>query len=246
MKNPLQSKINAAINLDYNDESGLWLSNGCTLRKLIGVLGMLLPILLWLYLFIANDLTTPLESISHYHFTRAGTIFTIIVSLLAIFLIVYKGKEPIDFYLSLTAGTFALFALLFPTSNLCEKCNDILSKYCVTILDKSNSRELFHYISAGIFLLCLAAMSLFLFTKSNKPVAKRGDNKITRNRIYRVCGIIMIISLLFIFSGEKLMLIPSSIYLKNHLTFWMETLAIEAFGFSWLVKGETFFKDEKN
>jgi hypothetical protein len=27
------------------------------------------------------------------------------------------------------------------------------------------------------------------------------------------------------------------------ITFWMEVLAIESFGFSWLIKGEFFFED---
>jgi len=27
------------------------------------------------------------------------------------------------------------------------------------------------------------------------------------------------------------------------IVFWLETLAVMSFGFAWLVKGETFFKD---
>lgn len=33
-------------------------------------------------------------------------------------------------------------------------------------------------------------------------------------------------------------------YQNNRLTFWMETLAVESFGFAWLIKGETMFKDD--
>lgn len=29
-----------------------------------------------------------------------------------------------------------------------------------------------------------------------------------------------------------------------HPVFWLETLALEAFGFSWLVKGETLWRDK--
>ncbi len=243
MEKPAQSKVDEALNLDYNDPSGLWVSNGSTLRKLIGILGMLLPLLLWLYLLIAYRFGTPLESISHYYYTRAGTVFTIVVSLLAIFLIVYKGYRPVDFYVSLTAGVFALCVLLFPTSNLCDACKDIRREYCVTVLPVNGAREDFHYISAGIFLLCLAAMSLFLFTKSDKREQERGPGKITRNRIYRISGVIMVGALLVIFFGGFLEGIREDIYDNNHLTFWMEAVAVEAFGFSWLVKGETLFKD---
>jgi Mn2+/Fe2+ NRAMP family transporter len=248
METPTQSEIDKAINLEYNDGSGLWLTSGLTLRRLIGVLGMSLPILLWLYLYIAYGWKEPLESISHYYYTRAGTVFAIIVSLLAIFLIVYKGCKPIDFYLSLTAGIFALCVLLFPTFNLCKKCIDddnilCLSDYCVTILPQSNARELFHFISAAIFLLCLAAMSLFIFTLSDKPVSERTPNKIIRNRIFRICGVIMVVCLLIIFFGGYLGLIPSEKYIQYHLTFWMEAIAIEAFGFSWLTKGKALIGD---
>jgi len=52
----------------------------------------------------------------------------------------------------------------------------------------------------------------------------------------------MVLAILVLFAGS-LKIIPSE-YFKNYpLTFWMETLAIESFGFAWLVKGETLFKD---
>jgi len=204
---------------------------------------MALPVILWVYLYICHVYNIPLESISHYYYTRAGTIFAIIVSLLAIFLIVYKGEEQVDFYISLTAGVFALCVLLFPTSNLCKKCIDNDHIYCVTILPENEAREIFHYISAGIFLSCLAVLSLFLFTKSNMPAIQRGPAKITRNRIYRTCGIIMVLAILVMLFGGFLELIPKKFYGANHITFWMEALAVEAFGFSWLVKGEALFKD---
>lgn len=92
------------------------------------------------------------------------------------------------------------------------------------------------------FLSCLAYMSLFLFTRSNKPVKERGDNKKIRNRIYITCGLIMVLAILVVFVGGFLGKIPEDIYNNNHLTFWMEIVAVEAFGFSWLVKGETLFK----
>ncbi len=86
-------------------------------------------------------------------------------------------------------------------------------------------------------------MSLFLFTKSDKSVEDRGWEKITRNRIYRTCGVIMILAMLVMFVGGFLGLIQENLYQANQITFWMEAVAVEAFGFSWLVKGETLFKD---
>ncbi len=244
MKPEKTSSINTFLELDYskNNNNSIWLTNSLTLRKSIGILGMGLPFLLFLFLFIETGLSEPLESISHYYYTRVASIFVAILSILATFLIIYKGKEPVDFYISLIAGLFALCVVCFPTSNITEICCDASKKYSVTILKVSAFRKGFHYASAGIFLGCLAYMSLFLFTKSDKSPQQRGSKKIIRNRIYSVCGFLMIGAILVIGAGF-FELISKTFYDDHQLTFWMETVAVESFGFSWLIKGETLFKD---
>lgn len=241
MQNTEKSQLNTILNLDFKDENSIWLTSSVTLRKIIGILGMALPFLLFVSLYMSSGLTYPLQSISHYYFTRVSSIFVIVISLMAIFLIVYKGKEPVDFYMSLIAGIFALLLVLFPTSNITDICCDINKKYSVTNLTESGFRITLHYISAAIFLLCLSFMSLFLFTRSDKSPEKRGSKKILRNRIYRICGVLMIIAVLIIFVGG--VMYPTEYYDKHQLTFWMETVAVESFGISWLIKGKTLFKD---
>ena len=243
MKKLITNKINELLNVEFkNHDNSIWLTNSLTLRKVIGILGMSLPFLLFLFLFIDNGLTQPLESISHYYYTRVSSIFVGILCILATFLVIYKGDDPIDFYISLFAGLFALCVVCFPTGNLSEICCDNSKIYSVTHLKVSAFREGFHYASAGIFLGCLAYMSIFLFTISNKTPQERGSKKIIRNRIYRVCGILMIAAILVIGAGY-FEFISETFYKEHQLTFWMETIAIESFGFSWLIKGETLFKD---
>jgi hypothetical protein len=240
-----QSNLNTFLKVDYKEDNSIWLTNSLTLRKIIGVLGMAMPLLLFVFLYLDNGLQQPLESISHYYYTRVSGIFVIILSLLAFFLIVYKGKKPIDFYISLLAGVFALLVVLFPTNNITEACCDSAKKYAVTFLpvtDLSTFRMYFHYTVAGLFFLCLSYMSFFLFTKSNKPPTERGAKKNIRNRIYRTCGVLMLLAILVLFAGS-LKIIPQACFKTSSLTFWMETLAIESFGLAWLVKGETLFKD---
>jgi hypothetical protein len=237
-----ESNLTTLLKVDYKDKDTIWLTNSLTLRKIVGVLGMAMPLLLYVFLYLDNGLQYPLESISHYYYTRVSGIFEITISLLAFFLIVYKGKEPVDFYISLFAGFFALLVVLFPTDNITESCCDPIKKYSVTFLPVSHFRMYFHYTAAALFFLCLSYMSFFLFTKSNKPPSERGTQKIIRNRIYRTCGVLMLLALLILFAGS-LKIIPPSYFKTFPLTFWMETLAIESFGFAWLVKGETLFKD---
>jgi hypothetical protein len=242
MNKSKESDLTALLKVDYDERNTIWLTNSLTLRKLIGVLGILMPLLLYVFLYLDNGLQYPLESISHYYYTRVSGIFVIILSLLGFFLIVYKGNDPIDFYISLFAGIFALLVVLFPTNNITEICCDPAKKYAITTLPASDFRMYFHYTVAALFFICLSYMCFFLFTKSNKSPIKRGSQKIIRNRIYRICAVLMFLSILVPFAGF-LEIIPK-IYFKTYpITFWMETLAVESFGFAWLVKGETILQD---
>ncbi|GAB3021654.1 DUF998 domain-containing protein [Niabella terrae] len=229
----------ATLKPDFSEAEKIGLTQQKTLRKLVGILGMALPLLLYFFTLADTGYTAPLDSLSHYYFTRAASLFCMVVSLLAIFLIIYKGKEPIDFYLSCAAGFSALCLVLFPTYNITDICCDADYRYAVTVLKTGTFRALFHYIAAALFLLCLAALSFFVFTRSSKAPAHRSAAKKRRNRTYRVCALVMVLALLMIFWGGYLGGIPESDYSRLHLTFWMETLAIEAFGLSWLVKGAT-------
>jgi hypothetical protein len=244
MQNKQPSRLEKALKLDYHSEKDdIWLTSQNTLRKLIGILGMGLPLLLFLVLLIDAHYATPLYSISHYYFTRACGVFLIIVSLLGIFLLIYKGKDPVDFYISTAAGLFALCLLIFPTYNISNNCNDKDYLYSLTILHNSDFRPGLHLVSAAIFLSCLAFMSLFLFTRSDKSPKDRGRPKRIRNRIYRTCGVIMIIALLVIVANFAFHVFPGNFFSDHHLMFWMETLAVESFGVSWLVKAEVILKD---
>src|SRR5688500_1097995 len=104
MQNTPPSKTEKILDLDYSEEDKIWLTGQKTLRKLVGVLGVLLPVVLYLFLLFDTGKLNPLDSISHYYMTRVSSIFVIVVSLLAIFLLVYKGKSLADFYLSAAAG----------------------------------------------------------------------------------------------------------------------------------------------
>lgn len=224
------------------EQNQIWLTSQYTLRKLIGILGVCLPLLLFLVLLVDSGFSTPLNSISHYYYTRANPVFVIVVSLLAIFLLVYKGREPIDFIFSSVAGVSALCLLLFPTSNISDVCLDPAHPESLTILPVNPSRVLFHYYTSGIFLGCLAFMSAFIFTRSDKQPQHRTPNKKMRNRVFRMCALIMLVAVLVIlanFAG----ILSDELFDRYNLTFWMETIALEAFGVSWLVKGELILED---
>jgi hypothetical protein len=240
------------------DNDNIWLINsGINLRRTVGILGMLLPVLLWLWVFIWDYELCPLPSISHYYYTRASSIFAIVLSLIAFFLVIYKyDNNPKDFVVSTIAGVFAFCIVLFPTSNLTSEVGYSNSPIAVTSLcPPSKSIENFHLLSAGIFLACLAYMSLCLFTISNKKIEDRGKQKQIRNIFYKIFGWAIIFSMLIMLSyflcdkyfnkntyASQWVLF----YESKHLTFWLEAIAVESFGLSWLLKGKTFLVDEQD
>lgn len=222
--------------IDYNTTGDIALKNQSTLRRIVGTLGMFLPLALYFFIKIDSKYSNVLPSISHYYFTRASGIFIIIVSMLSIFLLIYKGEERQDYYASTIAGISSLLLLLFPTDNLPQEFDII----CVTSLKTSDFRMNFHLICAGIFLLTLAYMSAFLFTKSKLSASNRGNKKKARNRIYRICAVLIVLAILIIVICKEIF---PEIYCCYPITFWMEVVAVEAFGFSWLVKGEAILQD---
>ena len=78
--------------------------------------------------------------------------------------------------------------------------------------------------------------SLILFTKG---VAKPTPQKKKRNIVYKVCGYIMLACILLIFLN--FLIKPQLGDLKP--VFCLETIALWAFGISWLTKGEFLLKD---
>lgn len=249
---------------DYSKPHELWLTEPDTLRRLVGTLGIMLPIMLPFFLWLDSidhtvQHTAPLESMSHYYYTRVSGIFVIVVSLMAIFLLIYKGKTPKEFWLSTIAGIGALLLVMFPTNNIVENicigvgncCGDICDaaerQYTTGVLPNNKGRMYFHLIASGIFLLCLALMAFFVFAYSKKEMAEANDTAVLqrmkqRNFIYRLCGTLMVLAVAFVLWGDKL--VGADTYKAYHLTFWMETLAVEAFGFSWLLRGDMLLPDK--
>jgi len=228
-------KTNLNIKFSKNT-SFVWIKNTYKLRVIIGVLGMLLPILLWFFLYLDSGYTRPLPSISHYYYTRIVGIFMIIIGVMGIFLIIYKGGAEKDFYVSLAAGLSAMLLLLFPTNSIISHFPDSNYAYYNTVLEPSSFREGAHFLFAAVFLGCLAYMSIFIFTMSDKKKKDQTERKRLRNRIYQICGALMIVAMIIIAINPGDM---------DNLVFWMEVIAVELFGFSWLVKGEALFRDKK-
>jgi len=202
------------------------------LRRAIGYLGIALPFLLLLgkSLFEGGGIE---PSISDYYYTAMGDVFVGCLFAIGVFLWSYEGYEDgPDNKVGNIACIGALGTALFPTTPVLPNLLQEIFGY-------------FHYLFAVGFLGSLAYFSLFLFTKSgpHQPTAA----KLIRNKIYKYCGYSIagsIIAMVLFVATKRLFVYSVPEWLD--VIFWLETIAVMSFGFSWLVKGRTFFRDQEN
>ena len=84
------------------------------LRRIMGGLAVLLPVVLAIWgFFIFEDLEI-LDSISHYYGERTRDVFVGVLFAIAWFLITYRGYERKDDWAGNVAGAFALVVAFFP------------------------------------------------------------------------------------------------------------------------------------
>jgi hypothetical protein len=191
-----------------------------TLRRVIGVLGVALPVVVALWGFAICHCHALQPSISDYYALRTRDAFVGILFTIGWFLFTYHGYDRRDDIAGNVAGVFALGVALFPNSGSATERN-------------------IHFASAVAMFLTLAYFSLFLFTKS---AGNPTPQKLQRNRVYRACGIIMLVCIALI--GLTYSALLSSVTSSLKPVFWLESVALWAFGFSWFVKGETLWRDK--
>lgn len=193
------------------------------LRRAIGYLGMLLPIILVLLSTFHLFDTEIQPSISHYYFTNLREIFTGTLCAVAFFLICYKGNGNSVFWkndnlLTNIAGLMALGVALVPT-------NPLEGQEMAYTLFALNLKVL-HYIFAAVLFLSFSLLSINVFTVGQQINGEVPISMINENKIYRVCGYAILIFII---------LIPLSSFPYSTLVF--ETLSLLAFGVAWLIKG---------
>ncbi len=210
-----------------------------SLRKLIGILGMLLPFIcvFGVILFSKPGVCTVYDSISYYYHTNIRDFFTGLLSVLSMFLVTYKGRELIDNIITIIIGIAGFCVAVFP----CLISRTSTTPVGIFQINPELSNTL-HIISAAVFFILLGINSMCLFTLSNEKVISN-LMKIKRNIIYKVCGIIIFVSL------AALVILYFTIGLdkmnRYRLVFIFETVMLLAFGTSWLVKGGAIYKDKK-
>lgn len=189
------------------------------LRKAIGIIGIVLPIILYFGGLILFQ-TGLQSSISRYYHTDMRDVLVGTLVAVGIFLFAYKGYKG-DAIFGKLACVFAIGVALFP---------------CTPSGAVSNTARIigiFHLIFTVLFFGTLIYFSYFLFTKSDQKTLPK--KKQQRNVVYKTCGIVMTICLLGIVIS---FFFPYLMAWLGSPIFWFEAGAIWSFGISWFTKGE--------
>ena len=200
-----------------------------TLRKIVGILGLSLPIVLFAGAYLIFDLGIQ-TSISGYYHTGMRDVFVGTLCVIGFFLLSYKGHEPKDDYAGDAACLFVLVVAFVPAAP-----------------DAAVSQEAFnlgfiHLLSASAFFAMLIYFSLVLFTKTHRNAAPT-RRKQQRNRIYRYCGVTMIICVSLILLYKVILIGRFALLDFIKPVYWLEAIAISAFGLSWLTKGRAILNE---
>ena len=228
------------------------------IRRSVGIIGMLLPFSLWLFNTIINEsnvLNNPFwiifdepyspkdnlkDSISHFYYSTVGEVFTGALCAVSLFLFCYRGYKkpssgkyhfiPGDNFMANFAGLMALLVVIFPTSSAAVEDN-------LRAFVSSKNASYIHYVAASLFFISLSIISFVNFRRTENP---NEFGQMKAHHIYKKCGIIMmscLSALLLIFVLEKCKCDVSWTETYN-VTYWLETLMLLAFGFSWVAKGK--------
>lgn len=197
------------------------------LRKFIGILGLAFPLILILgsRVFFHQGLQ---PSLSDYYHTGMRDVFVGTLWAIGVFLVSYHGYQKQDDLAGDLACLFAVGLAVFPVAPR-------------GATGEAETIGHLHFAFAGAFFAVLVYFSLFLFVKSSsaRPVGR----KAVRNRWYRGCGWVMAACVIGIIAFKGIL---GDEWVREHyVVLVLETVAILAFGMSWLVKGEAILKDRQ-
>lgn len=198
-----------------------------TLRRLVGLLAVGLPIVLPLGLLVIGEPPIVRESISAYHSTGMRDLFVCLVSSMGVFLFAYRGYEGHRVFgmeIDRLAGTLA------------SACAALIA---LCPVDAGRALYVLHLVGGTGMFASLAFFSLFLFTRSHGTPTPR---KRMRNVVYRVCGGTIVLAMVLMGIEWGLLDGDPAVH-ALHPTFWLEAVMLFAFGISWAIKGEVLLAD---
>ncbi len=205
-----------------------------TLRQMIGWAGLLMPVAVRLGAWIFEGIHTT-DSISAYYYTGMRDVFVSTLVVGGALIACYRTPAMLDNVVATVAGVAAIGIGLFPMAPVYAP--EILRKYprmSDVIAQCYFGRGLvgYHFIFVTTFFTLSCYLVLRRFRAFTPPVPT--EQKRLRNKIYAVCGVIMLVA----FATIGFLALTD----RGGSIFWPEAGAVIAFSVAWLVKGQTYFR----
>jgi hypothetical protein len=236
------------------DEDQLVISYLC-LRKFVGWIGTLLPIVLLVGVAISSAQARP-DSMSGYYYTDMRNVFVGALCALGAFLGAYDGYDCVDRWITNVAGFCAIGVAFCPTKpTVCAAGAGACPAYSVTQLSAvQQAVGDVHVFFAVTTFIMLGLMALRFAKGGETPTGQDWMGRIRNglgfgtnpgdepgryrgeNLIYRASGITILSCVILAVLSN---LLPASVNAHWPLLFIVEAIAVFSFGVSWLVKGRT-------
>ena len=219
------AKLAALTDPEPPSDESLYVLSYLGLRKGVGIISLALPIVLLVGKPVLDGGGMQ-GSISAYYYTSMRNYFVGSLCASAVFLFSYKYA---------------------PTRQRPEHRDSTVRARRGLLPDHASGRR--HDLDRGrppclcrLFFLLLAYFAYFVFTRPPQPREQVEGRKRVRNRIYRVCGVTVVVCLVLVPVSD--LVLRDAARGRVHPLFWLETVAVFAFSTSWLVKGGFLFPDE--
>ena len=207
----------------------LWIKR---VRNICGLLGGLLPfIAIFSVLLIKDRPEHALYSISATYYLSPA--LAGVLTAASIVLMCYDGYSLIDNIITTISGVFGIGIVLFPCSVGWHNSTDAVGFFQIAM----HTSNMIHCFCASVFFVLLAFNSFFLFTKTD-DFNSMTDGKKKRNKVYRICGLGMLVFMILQVLSVVISFIPGWFTMIN------EIALLFFFAVSWLTKGGLIFKDK--
>lgn len=238
---------------DKKDPRVLYFRSYLAMRLIIGALGVLLPLMLWVAEgpMLKGDWRIR-DSLSAYYHSGARDIFVGVLWAVGLLLITYMaGKtRSFDFILSFFAGVAALGVAVFPTKRphvnaldpRCGPVSDPVPPGCTRLQQVFGEMDVSaaHLIFAFAFIVSLAILC-FVFAYREKEHLDESGHGVFHIWFHAACGVVIGLAVLWVPFGTDIPIADSRL-----TTLYVgEVVSILAFGASWFIKGFDLIKPRR-
>ncbi|WP_346881464.1 hypothetical protein [uncultured Algibacter sp.] len=229
----------ASQNLNTRPEDSQMLISYNLLRRIIGCIAFLLPIVLAIGGILYGGCTSIENSISDYYHTEMRNILVGTLCAVAMFMFAYRGPNKSHKISGNVACFSALCVAFFPTGI------DTVSQCATNCMVYKSYIKTIHLISALSFFGILIYFSLKLFPSSKDATEMVCEQAKKRDTIYYISGYVMLSCIILI--ALYLLFEEQLIVFRNFKpVFVLEFVALWAFGLAWMAKGQLFLKNTDN